>query len=84
MGFLRNLALASLAVSTALADGLNARAALLGKYMGIDLTLNELRDSRVTRTVNNRSDFGFYSPVEVMKVRARRRRKGRWLWPASA
>lgn len=68
MGFLRTLALASLAVSTALADGLNARAAALGKYMGIEYGLSELNDPRFTRVVNNRGDFGFHAPAEVMKV----------------
>jgi hypothetical protein len=71
MGFLRTLALASLVVSTTLADGLQARAAVLGKYMGIEVSPIELSNAAFMRIINNRSDFGFQTPIGVMNVRTR-------------
>jgi hypothetical protein len=71
MGFFETftLALAASSVGLVAADGLNARAKVLGKYMGTEYNVGELSESTFMNIANNLEEFGSAVPGNEQKVR---------------
>jgi len=73
MGIFSKLVTVSLAAASLVkGDGMNARAKLSGKYMGIELSPNEVSDSAFMAIVDNIQEVGSLVPGNAMKVRCAR------------
>lgn len=71
MGIVSKLVVFSLAAASLVrGDGMNARAKLNGKYMGIELSPNEVSDSAFMAIVDNIQEVGSLVPGNAMKVSA--------------
>lgn len=63
------VALAASSLGLVAADGLNARANKIGKYMGTEYDVGELSEPEFMNIANNLQEFGAGVPGNEMKVK---------------